>query len=80
MAVPNLFGSGSAQSAFASFHPKNLNLRNLLERYLVQTSNTCNYYTLALISFGSKNYFGFLNQNLMTLDYTGCHDDQCHPI
>ena len=34
MAVPNLFGSGSAQSAFVSFHPKNLNLRNLLEWYL----------------------------------------------
>jgi hypothetical protein len=34
-----MFGSGSAQSAFASFYPKNLNLRNLLERYL-ETSNT----------------------------------------
>jgi hypothetical protein len=79
MAFPNLFGSGSAQSAFASFHPKNLNLRNLLERYL-ETSNTCNYYTLALILFRSENYFGFLNQNLMTLDYTGCHNDPCHPV
>jgi hypothetical protein len=74
MAVPNLFGSRSAQSAFASFHPKNLNLINLLERYL-ETSNTCNY-TLALILFGSENYFGFLIQNLMTLDYTSCQDDQ----
>jgi hypothetical protein len=79
MAVPNLFGSESAQSAFASFHPKNLNLRNLLEQYL-EPSNTCNNYTLALILFGSENFFGFLNQNLMTLGYTGCHDDQCLPV